>query len=78
MVTKTITITKSAYDALIREKMEDESFSNLALRLTSKHGTLKECLGLWKLSGEERKIFEEIRKSWEDSDNELKERLGSQ
>ncbi|UCE38472.1 MAG: antitoxin [Thermoplasmata archaeon] len=77
MVTKTITITKSAYEALIREKRERESFSNLALRLTSKHGTLKECLGLWKLSQKERKIFEDIKKSWEDSDDELKRRLGS-
>ena len=63
LVTKTITITKSAYEALLREKREHESFSNLALRLTSKHGTLKECLGLWKLSRKERKIFKEIKKS---------------
>jgi predicted CopG family antitoxin len=77
LVTKTITITKSAYEALIREKRERESFSNLALRLTSKHGTLKECLGLWKLSRKERKIFKDIKKSWEDSDDELKRRLGS-
>ena len=77
MVTKTITITKSAYEALLREKREHESFSNLALRLTSKNGTLKECLGLWKLSRKERKIFKEIKKSWEDSDNELKRRLVS-
>ncbi len=77
MVTKTITITKSAYEALLREKREYESFSILALRLTSKHGTLKECLGLWKLSRKERKIFKEIKKSWEESDNEMKRRLGS-
>ena len=77
MVTKTITITKSAYKALLREKRENESFSNLALRLTNKHGTLKECLGLWKLSRKERKIFKEIKKSWEESDSELKRRLGS-
>ena len=77
MVTKTITITKSAYDALLREKRERESFSNLALRLTRKNGTLKECLGLWKLSRKERKIFKEIIKSWEESDSEMKKRMGS-
>jgi predicted CopG family antitoxin len=62
---------------LLREKRESESFSNLALRLTRKHGTLKECLGLWKLSRKERKIFKEIKKSWEKGDNEMKRRLGS-
>jgi predicted CopG family antitoxin len=69
LVTKTITITKSAYEALLREKRE--------LSLTNKHGTLKECLGLWKLSRKERKIFKEIKKSWEESDREMKRRLGS-
>ncbi|UCE74582.1 MAG: hypothetical protein JSV56_02470 [Methanomassiliicoccales archaeon] len=77
MATKTITITKSAYEALLREKRENESFSNLALRLTKKHGTLKECVGLWKLTRKERKIFEQIKDSWDESEKEIKRRMGS-
>lgn len=78
MATKTITITCDAYDALAREKKPDESFSQLALRLTSSRGTLRDCWGKWKLDAEEMKVFDEINKSWEDSDTELKKRLGSQ
>ncbi|MCK5608837.1 antitoxin [Candidatus Pacearchaeota archaeon] len=77
MVTKTITITKDAYDALAREKMKDESFSDLAKRLTSKKGTLKDCLGQWKLTDKEKKVFEQIKKSWTQSDKEFKKRVGS-
>ena len=77
MTTKTITITESAYKALVREKRENESFSKLALRLTKKNGTLKECMGLWNLTRKERKIFEKIKDSWAESDKEIKRRLGS-
>ncbi len=77
MTTKTITITKFAYDALAREKRKDESFSKLALRLTSNRGTLQECRGLWKFSKDDIKIFDKIGKSWALSDQELKRRLGN-
>ena len=76
MTTKTITITKDAYDALAREKGKDESFSQLALRLTKKRGTLKEYLGLWHLTEKQKKIFEKIKRSWETSDKELEKRIG--
>ena len=75
MATKTITITKSAYDALKREKGKDESFSQLALRLSRKKGTLKECMGLWKMTDKDRKIFDEIKNSWSRSDKEMKKRV---
>jgi predicted CopG family antitoxin len=76
MTTKTITITKDAYEALAREKRKDESFSDVALRLTSKKGELKDCLGSWKLSDEEKKVFERIKTSWTKSDKEFKKRTG--
>jgi len=75
LASKTITITKTAYDALRREKGKDESFSQLALRLSRKNGTLKECMGLWKLTEKEKKIFEQIRGSWAISDKEMKKRV---
>jgi predicted CopG family antitoxin len=76
LTTKTITITKNAYEALAREKRRDESFSDVALRLTAKKGELKDCLGSWKLNKEERKLFGHIKKSWKRSDREFKKRAG--
>lgn len=76
MTTKTITITKLAYDSLAREKRKNESFSELALRLTSERGSLHECRGLWKFSEKDREIFQQIKRSWDKSDQELEERMG--
>jgi predicted CopG family antitoxin len=75
MTTKTITVTEEAYEALARHKKKDESFSELALRLTRRKGSLEECWGLWKLGSEELKVFEELKRSWAQSDSELKKRL---
>jgi predicted CopG family antitoxin len=71
MVTKTITVTKEAYDALSREKMDGESFSELALRLANGNGKLRDCFGLWKMTDGELKAFEDVKRSWEDSDRDL-------
>jgi predicted CopG family antitoxin len=76
LTTKTITITKDAYEALAREKRKDESFSDVALRLTAKKGELKDCLGSWVLSDAEKKVFENVKTSWKKSDRELKKRTG--
>jgi len=76
MATKTITITKSAYDALAREKRKNESFSQLALRLTGERGSLRECCGLWKFTDKDREIFQQIKLSWDQCDKELVKRMG--
>ncbi|HII88182.1 MAG: hypothetical protein QT07_C0002G0002 [archaeon GW2011_AR16] len=46
MTIKTITITQDAYDAAKRLKREDESFSDLFLRLGAKALTLKDIKGM--------------------------------
>ena len=49
MATKTLTITKEAYDELKAMKMGDESFSKTILRLTEgKKGLPEGLLGAWK------------------------------
>jgi predicted CopG family antitoxin len=75
MVSKTITVTREAYDALYRHKRRQESFSELALRLTAGHGRLKDCWGLWKLSEKELEVFDGIKKAWDASDEEMKKKV---
>jgi predicted CopG family antitoxin len=75
MPTKTLTITKDAYDALSREKGKEESFSQLVLRLTRSRGTLMECSGLWELTEDDRRIFCDMEASWSRSDRDLKRRV---
>jgi predicted CopG family antitoxin len=45
MVTKTISITEEAYDALLREKINKESFTDTILRITKKSGKIADCFG---------------------------------
>ena len=59
MASKNISITGEAYDALSKEKRQDESFTETILRLTRSKGKLADCLGTWVMSDkEEEKIFE--------------------
>ncbi len=48
MVTKTLTVTENAYDAIKRLKQGDESFSDLFLRLGRRYVTVKEVAGILK------------------------------
>ena len=65
MVTKTISIKQEAYDALLREKMDKESFTDTILRVTRKSGKLMDCFGAWKMTDEEEKsIQSEIAEGW--------------
>ena len=57
MSIKTITVTEDAYEAMKRLKFEDESFSELFKRLSSKNATARDILGMLKHSPEESKAF---------------------
>ena len=65
MGTKTISITEEAYRALLREKMDKESFTDTILRITSKSGKIADSYGTWKMTDEEEKtIRDELSKGW--------------
>ena len=65
MVTKTISITKEAYEALLREKTNKESFTDTILRITKKSGKIADCFGTWKMTDkEEAAIQAELSKGW--------------
>ena len=57
MTTKTISITKEAYEALLREKANKESFTDTILRITKKSGKIADCFGAWKMTDKKRKQF---------------------
>ena len=75
MASKNISITGEAYDALSKEKRQDESFTETILRLTRSKGKLADCLGTWVMSDkEEEKIFEkDLPRHWRRSSERLKE-----
>jgi len=75
LTTKTITVTEEAYNVLSRHKRKEESFSELAIRLTSSHGKLKDCWGLWKLSEKDMDVFDAIKRAWTESDDEMRRKL---
>ncbi len=65
MTTKTISITKEAYEALLWEKKNQESFTETILRITKKSGKLSDCFGAWKMTADEEKtILNEISQGW--------------
>ncbi len=65
MATKTISILDEAYKALLREKRENESFSDVILKLTGRRGRLADSFGKWKMSDKEAKEIEkELKKAW--------------
>lgn len=65
MVTKTISIKQEAYEALLREKINKESFTDTILRVTKKSGKLADCFGAWKMTDEEEEtIRSELSEGW--------------
>ena len=65
MGTKTISIKEEAYEALLREKVDKESFTDIILRITKKSGRIADCFGAWKMTDEEEKaISAELAKGW--------------
>lgn len=66
MGTKTISITEEAYNALLREKIYGESFTETILRITKKTGKIEDCFGSWKMTDtEEEAIYSELSKGWQ-------------
>jgi predicted CopG family antitoxin len=57
MGTKTITIKEEAYNALLSEKIDKESFTETILRITKKTGKISDCFGAWKMTDAEEEAF---------------------
>jgi len=68
MGSKTITISEKAYWALKKEKLENESFSDVIIRLTKRFGKIMESFGKWEMSDEEEAMIKidlsEVWNSW--------------
>ena len=66
MVTKTITVTKEAYEALASDKNKDESFSEVILRTHKKKGNweaVSKFIGAWEHVPD--KVIEDMKKDIE-------------
>ena len=60
-----ISITEEAYNALLHEKKNDESFSQTILRLTKKVSKFTDSFGAWKMTDkEEQAILSELSDGW--------------
>ncbi len=66
MVTKTITISLAAYEALLREKRPGESFSDVILRLVEKSGDIMDLAGCWSDVSDEfvDEFLKSVREAW--------------
>ena len=64
MTSKNISITEDVYNKLLKIKKEDESFSELFLRLLNiQKERFDKCFGTWRLSDEEiKEIWSDITK----------------
>lgn len=72
---KTITITEDAYTAIKRLKANDESFSELFLRISPKRVTATSMLGSWNISDKEFETIKlDIRKNRESLNRDLEKR----
>ncbi len=57
MAIKTITVTENAYDTIKRLKSEDESFSDLFLRLGERYLTINQVRGILNATPEDAAAF---------------------
>ena len=61
MTSKNISITEDVYNKLLKIKREDESFSELFLRLLKiQKNSLEKTFGAWKLSEEEKEVWADL------------------
>jgi predicted CopG family antitoxin len=75
MATKTISITQEAYQALLSQKQNKESFTQTILRITKKTGKISDCFGSWKITDEEEKNLQtELALGW----RKAQERMSNQ
>ena len=65
VMTKNISITEEAYNALLHEKKNSESFTQTILRITKKTGKLSDSFGAWNMTDqEEQAILGELSEGW--------------
>jgi predicted CopG family antitoxin len=65
MGNKTISINEEAYEALLREKVNKESFTETILRIIKKSGKISDCFGTWKMTdAEEEENRAALPKGW--------------
>ena len=61
MTSKNISITEDVYNKLLKIKRKDESFSELFLRLLKiQKNSLEKSFGAWKLSEEEKEVWQDL------------------
>lgn len=72
MTTKNISVKEEAYNALLHEKKNNESFTETILRITKKSGKLEDCFGTWKMTDkEEQTILSELSEGWHKTQENL-------
>ena len=63
---KTITISEEVYNALLREKLKNESFSDVILRLTKRLGHIMGSFGKFQMNDDEYlEIEKDLKNLWE-------------
>ncbi len=66
MGSKTITISEEAYNALLKEKLKNESFSDVILRLTKRFGRIMESFGKFQMNDDEYlEIEKDLKNLWD-------------
>jgi predicted CopG family antitoxin len=65
MATKTISIMEKAYNALLKQKEGNESFTDVILKLVERRGKLMDSFGKWEMSEKERgRMEKELKEAW--------------
>jgi predicted CopG family antitoxin len=74
--TKTISITEKAYEALVKEKKNKESFTETILRITKKSNKIADCFGSLKMSDDEEQVIRsELSEGWRITQERISNKL---